>query len=129
MGSIPSRRKDFVYIIAVYKRDAAERIMQRVPTPGEEEVDMKVKETLAIAGISRAHVVEGVVDTVERKAWGDADSDMGGQDGPHEYTLVILGHSVDSIKKLKYKHLDLNHWDSPPPSNGEIEIEAEIYDP
>jgi|EP00966_Prymnesium_polylepis_P334033 hypothetical protein len=53
MGSIPSRRKDFVYIIAVYKKDAAERIMQRVSTPGEEDVDMKVKETLSMEGINR----------------------------------------------------------------------------
>jgi hypothetical protein len=72
--------------------------------------------------------VEGVFDTVERKVWGDADSDMGVQDR-HEYTLMILDHSVESIKKLKYKHLDLNHWDWTPPSNGEIEIEAKIYDP
>eukprot|EP00966_Prymnesium_polylepis_P286530 6618745-Prymnesium_polylepis.1 len=77
----------------VYKKDAAERILQRAPTPGEEEVDMKITEALAIAWNIRALVVEGVVETVERKAWGDADSDMGGQEGRHEYTLVMLAHS------------------------------------
>eukprot|EP00966_Prymnesium_polylepis_P318157 7349061-Prymnesium_polylepis.1 len=93
---------------------------------------MRVAEILKVAG-TRAHVVEGIVDTVERKAWGDKDSvsdlEVSSPPPTHEYSLVILDHSVEHIKKLKYNHLDLNIWDWTPLSNGEIEVEAEIYDP
>jgi len=105
IGSIPSRRKDFEYIVAVYKKDIAEQILNRDTSNSETETDMKVVEILNVGG-KRAHAVEGFVDI-----------------------LVILNNSVDIVKLLKYRHLDLTKWDWTPLSMGEIEVEAEIYNP
>ena len=133
LGSIPSRRKDFQYIIGVYKKDVAEKILMREKTEEDAEGDtpkvMRVTEILNIAG-KRAHAVEATFDTLEARRGADRDemSTVSATD-EHEYTLVILEHSVEHIKQLRFRHVDLTHWDWTPLSNGEIEIEAEIYDP
>eukprot|EP00966_Prymnesium_polylepis_P288013 6652124-Prymnesium_polylepis.1 len=122
IGSIPSRRKDFEYIVAVYKKDIAEQILNRDTSNSETETDMKVVEILNVGG-KRAHAVEGFVDIPVEKAWGDREdmSENGDSPGRHEYSLVILNNSVDIVKLLKYRHLDLTKWDWTPLSMGEIE--------
>jgi hypothetical protein len=131
LGSIPTRRKDFQYIIGVYKKSVAEKILQREVSKDASAEDtpkaMRVVEIVNVAG-KRAHAVEAIFDMVDKKGedrdtMSDLSTDM------HEYTLVIMEHSVEHIKQLKFRHVDLTHWDWTPLSNGEIEIEAEIYDP
>eukprot|EP00966_Prymnesium_polylepis_P008060 185538-Prymnesium_polylepis.1 len=53
-GSIPSRRKEFSYLVAVYQRSVAEKILNRKVDEEESEAEAKVTKVTMVGGV-RTH--------------------------------------------------------------------------
>ena len=125
-GSIPSKRKDFTYVVAVYQKNVAEKILSRKLTNQDEDVtraEAIITEESTLGGI-RAHTVEGSFETIQLQAW-TVEEEKAADPPVHEYTVVILENSIEAVKQLEV----CRGWDWEPKSNSELDVEAEIYDP
>ena len=122
-GSIPSRRNEFTYIVAVYEKSVAEKILQRELTTDSEKEARVTK--IGSANGNRIHEVEGTLAPVQGTAWSQEEEEEQAYWKPQDYTVIILENKIDAIKKLEV----CKGWDWDPLSSSELDVEVEIYDP
>lgn len=96
-GSIPSRRNVFTYVVAVYEKSVAEKILNREITPTDTPADARVTR---IGSARRTacgwHEVEGTLEVVQTSAWSQEEEEQNAS-YTQEYTVIILENKIESI--------------------------------